>query len=178
MLRDFFLSIQWGQMLKEGVFIIVVILVMNFVLPRSVVKGHSMEPNLYEGNRLAGSPLPYWFGEPQRGDIVMLHPVEEGGPNLVKRIIGLPGETIEIFEQQIYVNGRLLQEDYVQEPCRYYKCSDEVWVLADNEYFFLGDNRNMSYDSRNYGAVTNDHIMAKVILRWWPLTELSTFSAG
>jgi signal peptidase I len=176
MLRDFFNSIQWLQMLKEGAFIIVIVLVMNFVLPRSIVRGHSMEPNLYEGNRLAGSPIPYWLGEPQRGDIVMLHPVEEGGPNLVKRIIGLPGETVEIFNQQVYIDGQRLEEDYVQEPCRQYKCNDEVWVLGENEYFFMGDNRNTSRDSRNYGAVSGNHIMAKVILRWWPLTDLSTFT--
>lgn len=175
MIREFFASIQWWQMLKEGAFVIVVVLVMNFVLPRSVVKGHSMEPNLYEGNRLAGSPIPYWFGTPQRGDIVMLHPVEEGGPNLVKRIIGLPNDTIEFYEQQLYVNGDLIEEDYLKELCRY-RCHDEVWVLGDNEYFVMGDNRNVSRDSRNYGAITGDHIMAKVVFRWWPLTDLSTFS--
>jgi signal peptidase I len=175
MIRDFFNPIQWWLMLKEGAFIVVIVLVMNFVLPRSIVRGHSMEPNLYEGNRLAGSPIPYWLSEPQRGDIVMLHPVEEGGPNLVKRIIGLPGETVEIFNQQVYINGQLLEEAYLQEPCRY-RCSDEVWVLGESEYFFMGDNRNTSRDSREYGAVTGDHIMAKVMFRWWPLTDLSTFT--
>ncbi|MDQ7025405.1 MAG: signal peptidase I [Anaerolineae bacterium] len=176
MIREFFNSIQWWQIVKEGFFIVVVVLVMNFVLPRSIVRGHSMEPNLYEGNRLAGSPIPYWVGEPQRGDIIMLYPVEENGPNLVKRIIGLPGETIEIYEQQVYVDGQLLEEDYIQEPCRRYRCNDAVWVLGDDELFVMGDNRNVSRDSRNYGAVTSDKIMAKVILRWWPLTELSTFN--
>lgn len=177
MIRQFLASIQWWQMLKEGLFIITVVIVMNFVLPRSIVHGHSMEPNLYEGNRLAGSPIPYWFTQPQRGDIVMLSPVEEGGPNLVKRIIGLPGETIEIQEQQVHVDGQLLEEDYIQEPCRIYRCRDESWVLGENEYFVMGDNRNSSRDSRDYGAVSGDHIMAKVIFRWWPLTELTTFSA-
>lgn len=176
MIRDFFASIQWWQMLKEGALIIIIVLVMNFVLPRSIVKGHSMEPNLYEGNRLAGSPIPYWFGAPQHGDIVMLNPVEDGGPRLVKRIIGLPGDTVEFYNQKLYINRVQVEEDYVNGVCRY-RCYDEVWVLGDNEYFVMGDNRNVSRDSRNYGAVTGDHIMAKIIVRWWPLTELEIISA-
>jgi signal peptidase I len=176
MIRALIASIQWRELLKEGFFIFTVVVIMNLVLPRSIVRGHSMEPNLYEGNRLAGSPVPYWFTHPQRGDIVMLHPVEESGPNLVKRIIGLPGETIEIREQQVYVNGQMLAEAYIQEPCRNYRCQNATWVLNTGEYFVMGDNRNSSYDSRDYGAVSGDHIMAKVIFRWWPLQSVGNLA--
>jgi signal peptidase I len=176
MIRAFITSIQWRELLKEGFFIFVVVVIMNLVLPRSIVRGHSMEPNLYEGNRLAGSPVPYWFTQPGRGDIVMLHPVEEGGPNLVKRIIGLPGETIEIREQQVYVDGQLLAEAYIQEPCQMYRCHNATWVLSAGQYFVMGDNRNSSYDSRNYGAVSGDHIMAKVVFRWWPLQAVGSLT--
>ena len=106
-MREFILSIQWRSIFRELVLMVLIIGAMQFLLPRSVVKRHSMEPNLEEGQRLAGSPIPYIFGEPQRGDIVMLYPVEEDGPNLVKRIIGLPGETIRIEAGQVYVNDEL-----------------------------------------------------------------------
>ena len=176
MLKVVIQSMQWGQIAREAIFVAVTILVLNFILPRSIVRGHSMEPELYEGNRLAGSPLPYWLHQPQRGDIVMLHPVEEEGPALVKRIVGLPGEIVEIYDGHVYVNGQLLPENYLPEPCGRVRCQNAIWRLGDNEYFIMGDNRNRSRDSRDYGPVSGDHIRAKVIFRWWPLTDLASFN--
>jgi len=174
MFRHFILILNWKAIVKEVLLIALTVLVINLLLPRSLVIGQSMQPSLYEGNRLAGSPLPYLLGEPQRGDIVMLHPVEDDGPALVKRLIGLPGDAIEFRDRQLYVNGALVVESYVTEACNY-KCRDAYWELGADEYFVLGDNRNVSYDSRNYGPVNGDKIMAKVVMRWWPLTDVSLF---
>jgi len=173
-MRDLILSIQWRSIVREIVMMVLIIGAMQFFLPRSIVKGHSMEPNLEEGQRLAASPLPYIFGEPQRGDIVMLYPVEEDGPNLVKRIIGLPGETILIQDGILFVNGNRVVEPYLENNCTY--CADGFWQLGDNEYFILGDNRPVSRDSRAYGAISGEHIMGKVLFRWFPLDELTWFS--
>lgn len=170
---NFLLSVQWRSILREIFMMVLIIGSIQFLLPRSVVKGHSMEPNLEEGQRLAASPIPYIFGEPQRGDIVMLYPVEEGGSNLVKRIIGLPNELIQFQDGQLFVNGRLSEEDYLVNIC--VSCRDGEWLLGENEYFVVGDNRATSYDSRNYGAIQSESIMAKVLFRWYPLTELRVF---
>lgn len=170
---NFFLSIQWRSIIREAIMIVLIIGAMQFLLPRSIVKGHSMEPNLEEGQRLAASPIPYIFGEPQRGDIVMLYPLEEGGSNLVKRIIGLPREFIQFQDGQLFVNGQLIEEDYLANICT--SCRDGVWQLGEDEYFIVGDNRASSYDSRNYGAVQSESIMAKVLFRWYPITEWRLF---
>lgn len=177
MVRYLLSFVNWRALTKEVALIVVLVLIMNFVLPRSIVQGRSMEPNLYTGHRLAASPLPYWFGEPQRGDIVMLHPVEEGGPALVKRIIGLPGDVVTFQGQQLYINGRRSEEAYVAAACSTWKCPDAEWVLAADEIFVMGDNRNLSKDSRDYGPVNLDKIMGRVLVRWWPLTDLAIFSA-
>lgn len=174
MLRHFFYVINWRGFFREIFVMLLIIVAINFVMPRSLVQGSSMEPNLHTGERLVASPVPYWFDEPQRGDIVMMYPVEENGPSLVKRLIGLPGETIEFRDQQLYINGDLQNEPYLTESC-YRKCADEIWQLGEDEYFVMGDNRNTSYNSRDYGAVPGDKIMARVFLRYWPLTELAWF---
>lgn len=172
-MRDFLFSIQLGELLKEIIFMLIIIAVFHFWLPRSIVQGSSMEPNLYEGERLAASPLPYTLGEPQRGDIVMLYPVEEDGPNLVKRIVGLPGETITFIDGELYIDGQRIDEPYLNEPCS--NCRSRIWVLGEDEYFVMGDNRNVSRDSRNYGAIHHESIMAKVLFRWYPLNQMSLF---
>lgn len=175
MLRYLISLINWRAMTKEILIMAAIILAVNFVLPRSVVQGRSMEPNLHTGNRLAASPIPYWFSQPQRGDIVMLHPVEEGGPALVKRIVGVPDDTLVFLDQRLYINGELVEEDYITENCNDWKCPDANWHLGEGEIFVMGDNRNTSYDSRDYGPVGIDKIMGRVLVRWWPLTDLRLF---
>lgn len=169
-MREFLYSLEWIELIREIIVLIVIFVVLQFLLPRSIVQGSSMEPNLVEGERLAASPLPYILGEPERGDIVMLYPVEEGGPNLVKRIVGLPGETITFVRGELYVNGQRVDEPYLSEVCR--NCRSRIWILGDEQYFVLGDNRNISRDSRSYGPIERDTIMAKVLFRWWPLNHI------
>lgn len=170
---DLFATIQWRETLREILIGALIIGVLQFVLPRSVVQGSSMEPNLQAGQRLAASPLPYFWGEPQRGDIVIMHPVEDGGQNLVKRIIGLPNERVHIHDGILSINGVQMDEPYLDMVCL--SCRKGFWELGDNEYFIVGDNRLTSFDSRNYGAVSGDLIMAKVLFRWYPFNELTWF---
>jgi signal peptidase I len=174
-MRDFLLSIKWRELFKEIVVMGLIIGALQFLLPRSLVLGSSMEPNLHEGERLAASPIPYILGDPQRGDIVILYPMVEGGEHLVKRIIGLPNETIYFNNRGLlYVNGVHVDEPYLTNPC--YSCRNRSWTLSEGEYFFLGDNRGVSRDSRSYGAVQKSQIMARVLFRWWPLDELAIFN--
>jgi signal peptidase I len=175
LLCEFLFSINWRGIFKDLIVMILLIVALQFYLPRSLVLGRSMEPNLVEGQRLAASPLPYLLGDPERGDIVILYPLEEGGEHLVKRIIGLPNETIS-FDRQgfLYVDGVQVDEPYLTAPC--YSCRNRIWTLGEDEYFFLGDNRGVSRDSRSYGAIHKSQIMAEVLFRWWPLDELAIFN--
>ncbi|MGB7338188.1 MAG: signal peptidase I [Phototrophicaceae bacterium] len=173
-MKELIMSIQWRELIRELLIMALIIGVLQFVLPRSVVQGSSMQPNLATGQRLAASPLPYIWGQPQRGDIVMMYPVEEDGSNLVKRIIGLPNETILIHDGVLVINGTAIQEPYLNTLLASRR--NGFWELDDNEYFIVGDNRNTSYDSRNYGAVSGDLIMGKVLFRWYPLNQLRWFS--
>ena len=91
---------------------------------------------------------------------------------LIKRIIGIPGDTVEIIDQTVWLNNQPLEEDYIYEACSIRKCSDDKWILAENDYFVMGDNRNHSNDSRAFDAVPYDHIIGQVIFRYWPPDSL------
>ena len=96
--------------------------------------------------------------------------VDENDPEvmLIKRVIGLPGETIRFTDQNLYINDVLVTEDYINEICTEFRCADNETVLGDDEYFVMGDNRNNSQDSRRLGAIPLDHIVGRVVFRYWP----------
>lgn len=167
-------KIQVFRWIKEIVgtlgFIVAVFTLLQLAMPRSVVHGRSMEPNFEEGQRLVISRVNYLFGEPQRGDIIVFNPPDqdEGEPSLIKRVIGIPGDTVEFRDQQLYVNGIVLEETYINEPCTRSSCPDNQWVLGPDEYFMMGDNRNHSRDSRRFGPVPKENIVGEALLRFWP----------
>jgi signal peptidase I len=160
--------------LREGLqtvlFLVAVYAILEMSIPRSVVLSISMEPNLVAEQRLLISRLNYMFGEPSRGDIVVFTPPNQppDDPPLIKRLIGLPGETVEFRDTYVYINGVKLDEPYINEPCTYMSCPDKIVPLLENEYFFMGDNRNHSHDSRAFGEIRRSAIIGRAILRWWP----------
>ncbi len=163
----------YNEWLKPFLITLVLIAIINLFFPRYEVLGHSMEPGLHERDRLFVSNLDVMTTDRlERGQVVVLSsPVD--GTIVVKRIIGLPGETVEVRAGQVYVNGEALDEPYINEAPRYHG----EWTLGAEEYFVLGDNRNHSYDSADYGAVSRDHIQGVVKLRLWPLDALGGFAA-
>ena len=151
-----------------------VYLVIHFVGQRTQVQGSSMEPKLSSDDNLIVDKISYRFHEPERFDIVVFPFRYEENTFYIKRVIGLPGETIQIDEMgNILVNGEVLEESYgkevIQNPGRAY----EEIVLADDEYFLMGDNRNNSTDSRDpsVGNVRRDEIIGRAWLRIWPLNK-------
>ena len=156
------------------VFAVAIFTLFELAMPRSIVDGRSMEPNFVNGQRLVISRVHYWLGEPERGDIIVFNspkPRSENESALVKRVIGLPGDTIEFIDQQLYINGELVEEPYISEPCSRYRCEDEVWHLGPDEYFMMGDNRNVSNDSRAFGPVPQENVVGEVLFRYWPLEQ-------
>ncbi len=141
----------------------------NLTTVRFVVQGPSMEPTFHNDQFLIISRVNYMFGTPQRGDIVVFHYPNNPTEDYIKRLVGMPGDTVEIRETQVYVNGTALYEPYINGPCDAVHCPDNVWALGDDEYFLMGDNRNRSSDSRGFDEpVRRQHIVGEVLIRYWP----------
>ena len=153
-------------------------LIITFVGQRSKVSGSSMEPTLSEGDNLIVDKISYRIHDPQRFDIVVF-PMYDGEEYFIKRIIGMPGETVRIDHQgNIYINGELLEEDYgyeTIEPGMVGRAFEGV-TLGDDEYFVMGDNRNESEDSRFdiVGNVKREDLMGKAVFRLWPIASFGT----
>jgi signal peptidase I len=142
-------------------------LAVNFVTMRVMVVSISMEPNLYEGERLIVNRLAYRFsGEPERGDIIVFESPTNSKENLVKRVIGLPGETLTIENGVVHINGVRLEEPYVSAPIT--MPDQGRWTIPAGYYFVMGDNRPRSSDSRSWGMVSWDAIMGKAWIVYWP----------
>lgn len=143
-------------------------LVINALSARVRVDGFSMKPTLQDSEFVLVNRLAYRFGAPQRGDIVVFHfPLDPGSQDLIKRVIGLPGETISVSAGVVSVNGQPLQEPYIAAPPLY---SGE-WVVPNDSLFVLGDNRNDSSDSHSWGMLPLQEIVGKAVLIYWPFPE-------
>ncbi len=166
------------ELINLLVFLIAVYTLLEIAMPRSVVYSISMQPNLIEGQKLIISRVSYMFNQPRRGEIVVFEPTGTT-PNedrLIKRLIGLPGETLEFRNQAVYINGQELIEPYLNEPCQSRLCPDKIWKLGSNDYFMMGDNRNHSRDSRVFGSIKREQIVGRAIMRWWPPAEWGILS--
>ncbi len=140
--------------------------VVNSLVGRYRIDGNSMNPTLLNGEYLIISNFAYQLDDPERGDIIVFrHPNSE--LNLIKRVIGLPGDTVDIQNGVVRVNGLPLDEPYIQAPPTY----SSSWVVPDGQYFVLGDNRNNSSDSHAWGFLPLDHILGKALLVYWPPSD-------
>lgn len=155
------------QILTTLVLALLIFFGVQAVIESRVVEGSSMEANLHDGQRLIVVKAAYWFGEPQRGDIVIFtHPLDSER-TLVKRIIGLPGEQIEIRDSVVYINGSPLDEPYVRGTTSSFSITD----VPDGCYFVMGDNRQASSDSRSWGLLPGENIIGRAWLLYWPLDD-------
>ena len=149
-------------------------LIITFVGQRTQVSGKSMYDTLENGDNLILEKLSYRFHEPERFDIVVFRYTHKKNTFYIKRVIGLPGETVQIVDSKIYINGEILEENYGYEPIQDAKRASQPITLGEDEYFVLGDNRNDSSDSRDpaVGNVTRSQIIGKAWLRIWPLNKI------
>ena len=152
-------------------------LVITFVGQRTEVDGSSMEPMLTDGDNLSVDKITYRFRDPQRFDIIVFPFKYQENTYYIKRIIGLPGETIQIDEQgNIYIDGEVLEENYgreIIEPDNIGIAASPI-VLGEDEYFVMGDNRNNSKDSREaiVGNIRREDIIGRAWVRIWPLSHI------
>ena len=165
-------------LLYAAIIVMCVCVVPKYVLQRTIVDGTSMMNTLKDGDNLLVEKVTYRFSEPKRFDVIVFHPHgRESNDYYIKRVIGLPGETIQIKGNTIYINGKAIKENYGKDPMTESGIAEEPLKLAKDEFFVLGDNREISDDSRypDVGPVKKKNIAGRAILRISPLSEFGTF---
>ncbi len=148
--------------------VVAIYALVNLASARYMVQGQSMYPNFDDEQVLYVSRLHYLLGDPERTDIVVFHFPNDPRDDYIKRVIGVPGDFVEIRDTLVYVNGQALDEPYINEACTPGRCPDKSWMLGPDEFFVMGDNRNHSSDSRAFGPVQRQFIVGEVLVRYWP----------
>jgi signal peptidase I len=155
------------DVLETLILAILLFLAINAVSARIRVDGSSMVPTLTDGQFVMVNRLAYKLGDPSHGDVVVFHYPRDPEQEYIKRIIGLPGDTVEMNSGHVFVNGQRIAEPYIAADAR----NTGVWEIPGGHVFVLGDNRNNSQDSRNFGPVSVDELIGKAIFIYWPPTD-------
>lgn len=182
------LSVFLELALYVAIALMFMIVVPKYVVQRTEVSGPSMENTLKNKDNILVEKLSYRFDNPKRFDIIVFYHFydenvrdkkdEECYDYYVKRIIGLPGETVQIVDETIYINGNPLKENYGKDPINYQGVASEPFTLGDDEYFVLGDNREVSQDSRyeEVGNINKEDIVGRAWLRVYPFKKFGLLS--
>lgn len=167
---------SWFDTLLMLLFALLVALSINqFIFEMIRVEGSSMEPTFYTGERVFSEKMSYMFSSPKRGDVVIVHYPYSDTTKMIKRVIGLPGETVEIREGAFYIDGELLDEsNYWSDIIETHYYMDPV-VVPDNSVFVVGDNRNHSSDSRDVGPIPMSRVVAHSQFVVWPISKFGSF---
>ena len=158
---------------------VIVIPIRYFLFQPFFVRGQSMDPNFENGDYLIVDEITYRFKTPQRGEVIVFKSPQNSSQRFIKRIIGLPGETIEIRDGEIIIHKdgqyQVLDEsNYLSDLLT----EGNIQItLAQDEYFVLGDNRPFSFDSRRFGVLSEENIIGRVIFRAWPFVDATKFEA-
>jgi signal peptidase I len=163
-----------------GIAVLIGLFIVNFVVQRTIVNGNSMLPTLQDKNQLLIEKVSQRFGGLHRGDIVTIYVpeyLEEGKDYIIKRVIGIENDTVEIKDGKVYLNGTALQEDYINGTVTLPVNPKYDKITVPKGYVYvLGDNRlpNASKDSRTIGPVSLDRVRGKVLIRYYPFNEMGT----
>ena len=156
---------QFQQVLAVVLIAVGVFLLLRVTVQSFVVVGSSMEPNLEDGQRLLVNKVVYHLRDPHRGEIIVFQQPTGMHTDLIKRVIAIPGDTIEIKDGAVYLNGSAIDEPYIADAPSYTMAEKEI---PKGEYFVLGDNRNNSNDSHRWGTVPREDIIGEAWLSIWP----------
>ena len=154
------------EVIETVILTVLIYAVVNFATGRFKVEGSSMEPSVHPSQYVLVDKISYRLGAPQRGDVVVFNYPLATDRDFIKRIIGLPGETVTVANGAVSVNGQPLTEPYIAAP----PISTGTWHLGPNQYFVMGDNRNNSSDSRSWGPLERKYLIGKAVLTYWPPT--------
>lgn len=153
------------EVLETVILTVIIFFLIQTVVRNFRVVGTSMEPNLHNSQYLIVDKISYRLGEPQQGDVIVFEPPNRPGEDYVKRVIGMPGDLVEIRKGHVFINNEPIEEPYVVYPGSYSMNPRRVGV---NELFVLGDNRNSSSDSHNWGMLETDKVVGKAWISYWP----------
>ncbi len=156
---------------------LLVFLVVRFAVQSFRVDGPSMEPGLHTNEFVLVDKVAYLFSTPQRGDVIVFHYPLDTSRDFIKRVIGLPGDTIRTTSTEVMVDGRVLHEPYISQPFNF---DSSTWKLGPGQYFVMGDNRDNSLDSRTWGPLDKSYIIGKAVVVYWPVSNwelINTFSS-
>ncbi|MCX6800230.1 MAG: signal peptidase I [Candidatus Falkowbacteria bacterium] len=163
--------------------LIIIIPIRYFLVQPFYVKGASMEPNFYDHEYLIIDEIGYRFNAPSRGDIIVFRYPLNPQEYFIKRVIGLPGEKIQIKDGGVKIfnkqnpEGFILNEDYLKLGVKTNSLSEDIIDLKEDEYYVLGDNRTSSKDSRSFGSVDKSYFVGRVMLRGWPFDRAKLFKS-
>jgi signal peptidase I len=153
---------------------LIIFLVIRFAIQSYRVEGVSMQPGLQSDQYVLVNKMAYLFHAPERGDVIVFHFPLDTSKDFIKRVIGLPGDTISYTSTTVQVNGVVLNEPYISEKAN--PLGKNPFVVPPNEYFVMGDNRPASDDSRDWGYVPKDYIVGKAVMVYWPLNKWQLIS--
>lgn len=151
------------EIVETALLTAIIFLLVNTVIGRFRIESVSMQPNLWEGEYVIVDKVSYALGSPQRGDIIVFE--KAGQPDLIKRVIGLPGETVEVRNGQTFIDGVAIEEPYLAQPPNY---TLPATTIEADHYFVLGDNRNNSSDSHVWGPIHRESIVGRAWIIYWP----------
>lgn len=161
--------IEW---IKSIVFAIVVaVLIKTFIFNSTYVLGNSMHPTLHEKDRLFAMKVSLYFSDPSRGDVVVISAPDDTNKDYIKRVIAIEGDHVHIGDGSVYLNGELLQENYIEDGSYTQVYDKDTWDVGEGEIFVLGDNRGngASKDSRIFGSVPKDSVKGITGFRYFPI---------
>lgn len=176
-----FLVFAWEVIKMVAISLAIVLPIRYFLIQPFYVKGASMEPNFHDKEYLIIDEISYRFKQPQRGDIIVFRYPRDPQEYFIKRIIGLPGETVQIKDNGVYIfnqeypDGLKLDESYLPANISTIAYSEDKVTVGDKQYFVLGDNRQASKDSRSFGVVDKSFVIGRVFFRGWPLNKIAVF---
>lgn len=165
--RPAWVSFAW-EVLQTLLMAVILYFLIDVVVGRVRVENISMEPTLQEGQFILVNKMAYRLGDFQRGDVVIFHYPRSPEEDYIKRVIGLPGDTVKVENGQVQVNGQVLDEPYIASPPTY----NSTWAVPEGQIFVLGDNRNRSSDSHSWGFVPVGMVVGKALVVYWPLDDL------
>lgn len=180
-MRKFF-SFIWEIVKVVSISLAIILPVRYYLIQPFYVKGASMEPNFFDHQYLIVDEISYRLKEPERGQVVVFRYPKNPQEYFIKRIIGLPGESVQIKDGDVivynseYSKGLVLDEDYLADNISTYSNSEIRVDLQADEYFVLGDNRPASKDSRSFGPVNRAFLTGKILFRGWPLDSVTVFN--
>lgn len=161
------------EILQTLILAVVLYVLIDSVMARVRVDNISMQPTLQPGEFILVNKVEYKFGKVQRGDIIVFHYPLNPTEDYIKRVIGIPGDTVTISHSKVMVNNMTLTEPYISASPQY----SGTWLVPEGKVFVLGDNRNQSSDSHNWGFVPDENIVGKALVIYWPLDKFKILTA-